>query len=342
MSVAYKDYYQTLGVSRDASQEEIAKAFKKLARKYHPDLNPNDTEAENKFKEVNEAYEVLKDPEKRKRYDHLGADWEHGQNFEPPPGYENVHFTFGGPGGGAQFGSGFSDFFETIFGDLFGQAGGGPRGGGASFQRTQGGFGGAGPFGGAGFSEHDFAAKGQSAETTLELNLEEAYQGGHKTISLQEQTAGPDGRPHVQNKTLDVNIPPGVTDGSKIRLSGQGSPGRGGGPSGDLYLKVKLLPHAQFRVDGQNIIYDLPVAPWEAALGATVSVPTLEGRVEMKIPAGTSCGQKLRLRGKGLGRGIKKGDQIVQIMIKVPKNLSEKEKELFEQLAAVSRFQPRS
>lgn len=339
MSVAYKDYYQTLGVSRDASQEEISKAFKKLARKYHPDLNPNDQEAEQKFKEVNEAYEVLKDPEKRKRYDHLGADWEHGQNFEPPPGYENVRFTFGGgPGGGAQFGSGFSDFFETIFGDLFGQGGGGAR-----FQRSQGGFGaGAGPFAGAGFSEHDFAAKGQNAETTLELSLEEAYQGGHKKITLQEQTVGPDGRPHLQNKTLDVNIPPGVIDGSKIRLSGQGSPGRSGGPAGDLYLKVKLLPHSQFRIDGHNIIYDLPVAPWEAALGTTLSVPTLEGRVEMKIPPGTSGGQKLRLRGKGLGRGGKKGDQLVQVMVKVPKHLSEKEKELFEQLAAESSFQPRS
>jgi curved DNA-binding protein len=340
MSVSYKDYYQTLGVSRDASQEDISKAFKKLARKYHPDLNPNDKEAETKFKEVNEAYEVLKDPDKRQRYDQLGADWEHGQNFEPPPGYENVRFTFGGPGGGAQFGSGFSDFFETIFGDLFGQ--GGPRSGRGRYQQAQGGFGGAGPFGGAGFSEHDFAAKGQNAETTLELSLEEAFRGGHKTLTLQEQTAGPDGRPHVQNKTLDVTIPPGVTDGSKIRLSGQGSPGRGGGPAGDLYLRVKLLPHSQFRVDGQNIIHDLPVAPWEAALGTTLSVPTLEGSVEMKIPPGTSGGQKLRLRGKGLGRGTKKGDQLVQIVIKVPKHLSEKEKDLFEQLAAESRFQPRS
>ncbi|WP_027370688.1 DnaJ C-terminal domain-containing protein [Desulfovermiculus halophilus] len=340
MSVSYKDYYQTLGVSRDASQEDISKAFKKLARKYHPDLNPNDKEAETKFKEVNEAYEVLKDPDKRKRYDQLGADWEHGQNFEPPPGYENVRFTFGGPGGGAQFGSGFSDFFETIFGDLFGQ--GGPHSGGGRYQQARGGFGGAGPFGGAGFAEHDFAAKGQNAETTLELSLEEAFKGGHKTLTLQEQTAGPDGRPHVQNKTLDVTIPPGVTDGSKIRLSGQGSPGRGGGPAGDLYLRVKLLPHSQFRVDGQNIIHDLPVAPWEAALGATLSVPTLEGSVEMKIPPGTSGGQKLRLRGKGLGRGAKKGDQLVQVVIKVPKHLSEKEKELFEQLAAESRFQPRA
>ena len=338
MSVAYKDYYETLGVSRDASQEEISKAFKKLARKYHPDLNANDEEAEKKFKEVNEAYEVLKDPEKRQRYDQLGADWEHGQNFEPPPGYENVRFTFGGQGGGTQFGNGFSDFFETIFGDLFGEAGGSGR----RYQRSQGGFGGAGgPFAGAGFSQHDFGGKGQNAESSLELSLEDAYKGGHKTITLQEQTVDQSGRPQVQNRTLDVNIPPGVVDGSKIRLSGQGSPGRGGGASGDLFLKVKLLPHSQFRVDGHNIIYELPVAPWEAALGTTVSVPTLEGRVEMKIPAGTSGGQKLRLRGKGLGRGSKKGDQLVQVVIKVPKQLSEKEKELFEQLAAESRFQPR-
>ncbi|MFO7801406.1 MAG: DnaJ C-terminal domain-containing protein [Desulfovermiculus sp.] len=339
MSVAYKDYYETLGVSRDASQEEISKAFKKLARKYHPDLNANDQEAEKKFKEVNEAYEVLKDPDKRQRYDQLGADWEHGQNFEPPPGYENVRFTFGGQGGGAQFGSGFSDFFETIFGDLFGEAGGSGR----RFQRTQGGFGGAGgPFAGPGFSQRDFGGKGQNAESTLELSLEEAYRGGHKKITLQEQAVDQNGRPQVHNRTLDVNIPPGVVDGSKIRLSGQGSPGRGGGASGDLFLKVKLLPHSQFRVDGHNIIYELPVAPWEAALGTTVSVPTLEGSVDMKIPAGTSGGQKLRLRGKGLGRGGKKGDQLVQVTIKVPKQLSEKEKELFEQLAAESRFQPRT
>jgi curved DNA-binding protein len=339
MAVTYKDYYQTLGVSRDASQEEISKAFKKLARKYHPDLNPNDTEAEQKFKEVNEAYEVLKDPDKRKRYDHLGADWEHGQNFEPPPGYENVRFTFGGGGpGGAQFGGGgFSDFFETIFGDLFGSRGGG------GFQHSQAGFHGD-PFSQAGFTGRGggFSSKGEDARTTLELNLEEAYQGGKKTLTLQEQVPGPDGRPHPRNKTLDVNIPPGVVNGSKIRLSGQGSPGMGGGQSGDLYLEVKLLPHPRFQVEGKNITVDIPLAPWEAALGTKVNVPTLDGQVEMTIPPGTSSGQKFRLRDKGLGRGSSKGDLYARAMIKVPKSLSDEEKKIWEQLAEQSSFSPRS
>lgn len=338
MSVTYKDYYQTLGVSRDASQEEISKAFKKLARKYHPDLNPNDNEAEQKFKEVNEAYEVLKDPEKRKRYDHLGADWEHGQNFEPPPGYENVRFTFGGggPGGGAHFGGGgFSDFFETIFGDLFGGRGGG-------FQQSQAGFHGD-PFSQGRFTGHGggFSSRGEDARTTLELSLEEAYRGGKKTLSLQEQVPGPDGRPQSRNKTLDVNIPAGVVNGSKIRLSGQGSPGGGGGPSGDLYLEVKLLPHPQFQVEDKNITVDVPLAPWEAALGTKVSVPTLDGHVEMTIPEGTSSGRKFRLRGKGLGRGSKKGDLFVRVMIKMPKTVSDEEKKLWEQLSNMSSFDPR-
>ncbi len=345
MAVEYKDYYQILGVERNASQDEIHKAFKKLARKYHPDMNPNDPESENRFKEVNEAYEVLKDPEKRKRYDQLGANWEHGQNFEPPPGYENVRFTFGG-GGPEGFGGDFSDFFEILFGNLFNEGGGASGGRGRRRARTT--FG-EDPFsnmgfarGGGGFSSgQDFAAKGQDAETSFELSLEEAYQGGKKTISLQEQVPGPDGQPRVNTRNLEVNIPPGVSDGSKIRLSGQGSPGAGG-KHGDLYLKVKLKPHHLFRIDGKNIILDLPLAPWEAALGSTVNVPTLEGRVEMKIPPGTSSGQKLRLRGKGLGRGKNKGDQLVQALIKVPRKLSEKEQELWQQLSQTSGFQPRT
>ncbi|MFO7718508.1 MAG: J domain-containing protein, partial [Desulfohalobium sp.] len=317
----YKDYYEVLGVDRNASQEDIHKAFKKLARKYHPDLNPDDQEAERKFKEANEAYEVLKDPEKRKRYDHLGADWEHGQDFDPPPGYENMHFTFGGGQGGA---GGFSDFFETIFGDMFG--------GRANFQGGQGGFGG-GQFGGRGFQQ-----KGQDAEASLELSLEDAYSGGQKTVTLQERVPGPDGRVRVQPKTLQVNIPAGVKDGARIRLSGQGNPGMGGGPHGDLFLKVHLRPHQLFKVEGSNIVYDLPLAPWEAALGAQVRVPTLEGQVEMNIPAGVGSGQKLRLRGRGLGKGQKKGDQLVRVMIKTPKHLSEEEKALWEQLAQQSSF----
>ncbi len=332
MSVEYKDYYKILDVSRDASQEEISKAFKKLARKYHPDLNPNDPEAERKFKEVNEAYEVLKDPEKRKRYDQLGADWEHGQHFEPPPGYENVRFSFGGPGS-QQFGGEFSSFFETIFGDLFGGQTGGSQKKRRSFRGD--------PFSQAGFSGMGFSGKGEDAEATLELTLEEAYHGGKKSITLQEQGTNPDGSPRVQNKTLDVNIPPGVVDGSKIRLSGQGNPGMGGGSAGDLYLKVKLLPHSMYRVEGKDIIYDLYIAPWEAVLGSHVLVPTLEKQVDLRIPPGTSSGKKLRLRGKGLGRGKSKGDQYVRVMIRVPKELSQEEKQLWEKLAEGSNFQAR-
>lgn len=328
MSVEYKDYYEILGVSRDATKEEIGKAFKKLARKYHPDLNNNDAAAEKKFKEVNEAYEVLKDPEKRKRYDHLGANWEHGQNFDPPPGYENMRFTFGG-GGPGQAGGDFSDFFSTIFGDLFGEKSGS-------------GFSSRGFSQGSGFSGRGFSQKGDDAQTTISLSLEEAYQGGNKTISLQERVPGPDGFPRVSNKTLDVNIPAGVGAGSKIRLSGQGNPGVGGAPAGDLFLKIQLKAHPLFGVEDKNIVIDLPLTPWEAALGTKVSVPTLEGRVEMKIPAGTSSGTRMRLRGKGLGRGSKRGDQLVRAMIKVPKTMNDQEKKLWEQLAEHSSFQPRS
>lgn len=334
MSVEYKDYYDILGVSRDASQEEVSKAFKKIARKYHPDLNPNDPEAERKFKDANEAYEVLKDPEKRKRYDNLGSNWQHGQDFQPPPGFEGMRFNFGGPGGrqsGFDASGGFSDFFETIFSDLFS--------GGGGFQQTGRGTGPGGPFAGGARQRQ---AKGEDVQATLNLSLEEAYQGGKKTLTLQEKVPGPDGRAQPQNKTLEVNIPAGIKDGSKIRLSGQGSPAFRGGQAGDLFLKVNIQPHSMFKLDGANIVLDLPLTPWEAALGTKISVPTLEGNVEMTIPPGTSSGQKLRLRGKGLGRGANKGDQFVRVMIKVPKELSEEEKDLWKQLAEVSSYKPRN
>ncbi len=331
----YKDYYSLLGVDKNASKEEISKAYKKLARKYHPDLNPDDPEAEKKFKDIGEAYEVLKDDEKRRMYDSLGADWQHGQNFQPPPGYENAQFNFQGGGGPEGFDmGGFSEFFETIFGGGFGGRGR------TGFKRGPS-FGGFGP---GAFSEGmgGFQSKGRNVEADLEITLEDAYRGGKKSVTLQEQVPGVDGRAHTQNKTLEVNIPPGVKDGSKIRLSGQGSPGMGGGPAGDLYIRVRLAQHPQFKVEGQDIYYDLPLAPWEAALGTKVNVPTLDGRVEMNIPAGTSSGQKLRLKGKGLGRGAKKGDQLVRIMIRVPRRVSEKEKSLWEELARESGFNPRS
>lgn len=335
MSVEYKDYYKLLGVAKTASQEDISKAFKKLARKHHPDLNPNDPEAEKKFKEFNEAYEVLKDPEKRKLYDSLGPNWQHGQNFQRPSGFEGAGYNFNGQ----QFDAGaFSDFFETIFG---GAGGGGrarySRGGG--FTDLGGGFGGFG--GGGGYTPGP--SRGSDAHATLELTLEEAYRGGAKAITLQEQTIGPDGSPRLGTKTLNVNIPAGVREGGKIRLSGQGNPGRSGGKAGDLYLKVKVLPHALFKLEEGNVILDLPLAPWEAALGAKVRVPTLDGAVEMNIPAGSSSGRKLRLPGKGLGGQGKRGDQLVRLMIQAPSSLSDEQRELWEKLAAASSdFSPRS
>jgi curved DNA-binding protein len=248
-------------------------------------------------------------------YDQLGPNWEQYQQggFQRPPGYENVQFDFG-PGGAG----GFSDFFETIFG-------GGFSGGG--FQQE--GFGGQ-----RGYQRRP--RRGGDSEATYEVTLEEAYRGGQKTITLQEQ-----GVPGGQSKTLEVKLPPGVRDGQRIRLSGQGNPGYGGGPAGDLYLKIRILPHHLYKVTDNNIVLDLPLAPWEAALGAKVRVPTLEGAVEMNIPAGISSGKKLRVRGRGLGSGAKKGDQLVRIVIATPSKLSERERDLWQQLADASDFEPR-
>lgn len=308
----YKDYYKLLGVGKDAGQDEIGKAFKKLARKYHPDLNPNNPEAESRFKEINEAYEVLKDPEKRKLYDSLGPNWKDGQNFQPPPGFENIRFSSGGFGG-----EGFSDFFETIFG---------------------GGFGGA-RFGGEGFSR--MRSRGRDAEVRLPLTLEEAYRGGRKTVTLQEQVRGADGMPRMQQKTLEVNIPAGVKNGGKIRLSGQGSSGTGGGQPGDLLLQVEIAEHPLFRLEGVNVLYDLRLAPWEAVLGTSARIPTLDSPVDMTIPPGVSSGQKLRLAGKGLGKGTSQGDQFVRIIIRSPRELSDRERELWTELSRISSFQAR-
>ena len=309
MAVSYKDYYKLLGVERGARAEEISKAYKKLARQYHPDLNPGDKQAEDKFKEINEAYEVLKDPEKRKLYDQLGPDWQHGQQFQGNPGFGNAHFTFNGQ----RFdGSGFSDFFET----LFGGAGGGR---GAQF--------GPDPFGG--FSSR--SRRGRDVEAELSLSLEEALRGGRRAVTLQ-MPQGP--------KTLEVNVPAGIREGAKLRLAGQGDPAPGGTP-GDLFLRVRYLAHPLFKVEGENLHCDVALAPWEAALGARVAVPTLEGEVELSIPAGSSSGRNFRLRGKGLGSGVNRGDLLARVMIKVPARLSAEESELWQKLAQVSSFKAR-
>jgi len=318
MAVEYKDYYKLLGVSKTATKDEISKAFKKLARKYHPDFNQGNKEAENKFKDINEAYEVLKDEEKRKLYDTLGPDWQNAQHFQNQGGGFSGN-PFGGGGFSGSFNgqnfnaSGFSDFFETLFG-----------GG-----RASGNFG-ADPF--AAYGQR--SRKGRDIDVTLQLTLEEAYHGGAKTVSLQSGAG--------QTRNLEVKIPAGVKNGARIRLAGQGEPGSGqNAASGDLFLHVALLPHPKFSLDDNDVVYELPITPWEAALGAKVRVPTLEGEIDLNIPAGSGSSKKFRLRGKGLGTGTGKGDQFVRLAISVPPSLTDEEKELWEKLRDISSFNPR-
>jgi curved DNA-binding protein len=310
MPVRYKDYYEILGVPRTASEADIKKAFRKLARQYHPDVAKNKKQAEEKFKEVNEAYEVLKDPEKRKLYDQLGHNWKHGQQFQGAPGFENMHYTFNG--GDA---SGFSDFFEMIFGQA---ARGGGRAG--SF--------GPDPFGA--FSARQ--RRGRDAEAEFAISLEDAVKGGRRTLSFN----GPGGE-----RTLEVNIPAGIREGAKLRLAGQGNPAPGGGTPGDLFLHIRFAPHPYFQVVGDDLLCDLPLAPWEAALGAKVRVPTLEGEVELNVPAGSSSGRKFRLRGKGMG-GAARGDLLARVQIVLPEKTTEREEKLWEELAAASSFKART
>lgn len=315
----YKDYYATLGVKKDASDDEIQKAYRKLARKYHPDVNKA-PEAEAKFKEIGEAYEVLKDPDKRQKYDQYGSAWKRAQQTgSPPPGWEGG-FDFGGFDFGGGGGSGdFSSFFDMLFG------GAGRRAGrGAGFQG----------FGGQGFGQ-GFGGGGDT-EATIRLSLEEAVRGGKREITLQDPGTG-------QRKTLSVRIPEGVRAGQRIRLANQGQPGMNGGPNGDLYLKIEIDPDPRFKVEGADLHTTVSVAPWEAALGGDAEVQTLDGPVRVKIPAGSSSGRKIRLRGRGLAQaGGEKGDLLAEIRIMVPEKLSERERELFEQLAQSSSFRARA
>jgi len=343
VSVRYQDYYKILGVDRDASQGEIEKAYRKLAREYHPDMNKS-KDAEEKFKEINEAHEVLGDQEKRKRYDALGANWKAGQDFRPPPGFEGV-FNFGG-GQGVQFdfgGSGFSSFFDTLFGGAGGgpQGSGNPFGAGGGFRSAGGPFGAGGPGGPGchGGGSPFFAQEGQDIEAPITITIEDAFHGANKSIAL--ETPGAPGQP-PKSKTYEVRIPPGTTQGKVIRLKGQGQKGAGGGRDGDLLLRVKIAKHARFRVDGTDIHATVPVSPWEAALGAKVRVPTLDGTVYLNVAAGSQSGQKLRLKEKGLpGKGDKRGDLFAEIKIVVPKSLTDEERELLEKLAEISKFEPR-
>jgi curved DNA-binding protein len=327
--VQFRDYYSVLGVTKGASQDEIQKAYRKLARKYHPDVN-KDQNAEDKFKELNEAYEVLKDPESRRRYDQVGQGFAHGQDFRPPPGWQGVEFNFdrmGGTGGGGFGGTGFSDFFDVIFG---GRAGGGP-GRGRPHRNTQ--FWDEQPVG---------PTPGKTHEAELVITLEEAFHCASRSISLERKEIGADGGQRTTSRTYQVKIPPGTTEGMKIRLKGEGGKGIGGGPQGDLMLKVKFAPHPHFKVDGHNVIKVLPITPWEAALGTKLEVPTLDGQVVLKIPALSASGTQLRLKGKGLPRKDRShGDLKVELKIVLPSELSPEEKELFEALAEKSEFNPR-
>ncbi len=315
----YKDYYEVLGVKRDASQDEIQKAFRKLARKYHPDIN-KEKGAEERFKEINEAYEVLKDPQKRQRYDSLGANWNNGQDFRPPPGFENIF-----RGGGAQGGfSGFSIFFDALFGDM---------GGGSPFNFGGGGFN-AGGFnsGNAGdfFRQAGAPQTPPDSKAELTVTLKEACLGTEKQFMIRDERGA--------SKTLKVTIKPGTKDGSVMRLKGQGS-ALPDGRRGNLLLKIKVVSDKDYALEGNNIVTHLPITPWEAILGGKVEVKLLDGaRIKVTLPAGSQSGQRLRIKGKGIGTG----DLFVELKIVVPTSLSAEGKELVEKLAKTANFNPRS
>jgi curved DNA-binding protein len=311
MAVQFRDYYETLGVSKTASEDEIRSAFRKLARKYHPDVAKDKKTAEEKFKQINEAYEVLSDPEKRRKYDQLGENWNQPGGFQPPPqwgGGQPGGFRWGGgENGGVEFefgGTGFSDFFEAFFG--------GGRGRSA--------------FGGFG-QRGTMAERGSDVEADIMVTLEEALHGSTRQVSLRRARS-------KKTETYQVKIPRGVREGQRIRLAGQGETGERGGKSGDLFLRVRLARHPDFSVEGSDLVHEVKIAPWQSVLGDQLIVPTLEGSARLKLPPGTQGGQRFRLRGRGLpGVSGQRGDLYVVVQISVPKKLSEREREIWEQLA---------
>lgn len=309
----FKDYYKTLGVARDAGQDEIKRAYRRLARKYHPDVNKA-AEAERRFKEIGEAYEVLKDPEKRAAYDRIGTGWQEGQEFRPPPDW-NTGFEFSG-GGYTDASAHFSDFFEELFGR---------PGMGRGFQTRR----------------SVFRARGEDHHARIMINLEDSFHGAVQTISLQVSEMDDEGRPVIRPHTLNVRIPKGIMAGQSIRLAAQGGQGFGGGPRGDLYIEIAFHPHPLFRAEKRDIYLELPITPWEAGLGATVTVPTLSGKVDMRIPAGSQSGRKLRLKNLGLPGGTP-GDQIVVLKVVVPKAATEAQKEIYKKMAAIMPMNPRA
>ncbi|MCR6650195.1 MAG: DnaJ domain-containing protein [Cellvibrionaceae bacterium] len=309
----YRDYYQILGVERGADQDAIKRSYRKLARKYHPDVS-KETDAEAKFKELNEAYEVLKDPEKRAAYDQLGNNWQAGQDFRPPPGWDQG-FEF--HGGYTQVDpEQFSDFFESLFG----------RGG----------------FGSQGFQHAGGRnRRGENTHAKILIDLEDAYKGATRTLTLRHSEIGADGRPQIRERAINVKIPKGIAPGQQIRLSGQGEAGLGGAGAGDLYLEVEFKPHALYHLDGKTVYLDLPVTPWEAALGATVRAPTPTGAVDLRIPPNSRAGSKLRLKGRGLP-SKEPGDLFVVLQIALPPADSEAAKTAYRQMEKAFNFEPRA
>jgi len=316
MAVQFRDYYETLGVAKTATPDEIKSAFRKLARKHHPDLAKakEKAAAEEKFKQINEAYEVLSDPEKRSKYDQLGANWNQPGGFQPPPDWGRggagggFRRYAGGNGGGVEFefgGTGFSDFFEAFFGGGRGES----------------------AFGGGFGRRPATAERGQDVEADLMVTLEEALHGSSRQVSLRRSDS-------EKVETYQVKIPRGVHEGQRIRLAGQGEAGAGGGKKGDLFLRVRLARHPDFSVEGNDLIYEAALEPWQAALGTEIEVATLEGGRRLKIPAGTQAGQRFRLRDRGLPTANGgRGNLYVVVQITIPKKLSEAQRELWERLA---------
>jgi curved DNA-binding protein len=309
----YKDYYKIMGVDRKATPEEIKRAYRKLARKYHPDVS-KEKNAEAKFKELGEAYEVLRDPKKRAAYDQIGQNWREGQTFTPPPGWQR-EFDFGKGFAGGGRATGFSDFFEALFGGGFA-----PHQEGAFYR--------------------GFQAQGEDQHVRILIDLEDAYHGGTRMIALDMPEVDAQGRIVSNRKTLNIKIPRGIQAGQRIRLAGQGMPGIQGGHNGDLYLEVEFNKHRYFQVKGKDISIELPVTPWEAALGGNVPVPTLGGKVEVKIPSGSQSGTQLRLKGRGLP-GTAPGDQLVSLKIVTPPALNEAAVGLYKKMAELMPMNPR-
>jgi curved DNA-binding protein len=329
MAIEYKDYYRVLGVTPKATDDEIKKAFRTLARKYHPDVAKDKKSAEEKFKEINEANEVLSNPESRKKFDELGADWNAGAQSRPPPGRAGGRTAGRGTQGGEDefefAGTGFSDFFEQFFGGRAGQARG------------------ASPFGAQGFAnsrqEPEAALRGRDIEGDILITLDEVLNGAMRAISVRRSNARTG---QEETETYQVRIPKGVQAGQTIRVSGKGGEGANGGQAGDIYLRVRYAQHPDWQVSGADLIGHLELAPWEAVLGATVPVRTFEGSLSVKVPAGFRQGQKLRFRGKGLPVGSdKRGDLYVEASIQIPSQISKEEERLWKELAVASVFKPR-